>query len=162
MTPVCVALGSNVDAERRVRMAVTLLREHFGHLRLSPVYRNPAVGFSGADFLNLVTAFDTALPLTGLIPALSDIETRCGRERGAQRFAPRSMDIDLLLYGDIVSETPVKLPRPDILRYPFVLKPLTDLMGEARHLVTGRRYAEHWAEMAEAGGGLTPVMLAGL
>lgn len=162
MIPVCVALGSNVDAERHVRMAVTLLREHFGQLRLSPVYRNPAVGFAGADFLNLVAGFDTALPLTELIPTLSDIEARCGRERGAQRFAPRSMDMDLLLYGDTVSETPLKLPRPDILRYPFVLKPLADLMGEARHPVTGRRYAEHWEEMAEAGGGLRPVTLAGL
>ncbi|HEV2212598.1 MAG TPA: 2-amino-4-hydroxy-6-hydroxymethyldihydropteridine diphosphokinase, partial [Gammaproteobacteria bacterium] len=105
-----VGIGSNVEPERRVRQAVKLLRERFGAIRLSPVYRNAAVGFEGDDFLNLVVAFGTELEVTPLNATLDEIELACGRERGAACFAPRTMDLDLLLYGDCVSRPPVVLP----------------------------------------------------
>ena len=161
MTEVFVGVGSNVEAEKHVRAAVGLMRERFGALKLSPVYRNRAVGFEGEDFLNLVAVLDTSLEIAQLSAALDEIEVRCGRQRGAARFAPRTLDLDLLLYGDAVSEKP-ELPRKEILRYDFVLKPLADLAPAHRHPLMGRSYAELWAEFKDQQGAMTPVDLSNL
>lgn len=162
MAEVFVGIGSNVEPEKHVTQAVKLLRARFGELRLSPFYRNPAVGFEGDAFLNGVAAFETSLEVVELSQALDQIELECGRERGAARFAPRTLDLDLLLYGDLVSETPVKLPRKEILKYAFVLKPLADLAGTHRHPLSKRTYAEHWAAFTGGQNGLTAVSLPGL
>jgi 2-amino-4-hydroxy-6-hydroxymethyldihydropteridine diphosphokinase len=162
VTEVFVGIGSNVEPETHVRRAVALLREQFGPVQLSPVYQNRAMGFEGDDFLNLVAAFKTRLGVAELNAALDGIEVRCGRERSARKFSPRTLDLDLLLYGDTVSDKPVRLPRNEILKYTFVLKPLADLAGGRRHPQTGRSYTEHWAEFRGEGGELTPVGLAGL
>lgn len=161
MTEAFVAIGSNVRPEEHVREAVKLMRERFGALRLSPVYRNKAVGFEGDDFLNLVTAFDTSLGVEELKAALDEIELRCGRQRGAARFAPRTLDLDLLLHGERVDPAQ-KLPRKEILEYAFVLKPLTDIAGGLRHPVDGRTYAELWARYPGERGDMGVVTLAGL
>jgi 2-amino-4-hydroxy-6-hydroxymethyldihydropteridine diphosphokinase len=161
MTRVYVAIGSNVEAERHVSMAVQALRGRFGALQLSPIYRNQAVGFEGDDFLNAVAGFDTAMDVPGLKIALDEIEVDCGRQRGALRFAPRTLDLDLLLFGDKV-DVAEKLPRADILRYSFVLKPLADIAAAVRHPVTGLTYAQHWAEFDGEGGALQAVALPGL
>ena len=162
MTAVFVGVGSNVEPERRVREAVHGLREYFGDLQISPIYRNPAVGFQGDDFLNLAVAFDSQESPTRVHAALNAIERRCGRIRGGPRFAPRTLDLDLLLYGDLVADSPVRLPRPEILRYAYVLKPLTDLAPERGHPLTGRSFAEHWREFSGRKQGLVTVALAGL
>jgi len=159
---VFVGIGSNVEPERRVRQAVQLLRERFGTLRLSPVYRNAAVGFEGDDFLNLVAAFETDLDVAPLNAALDEIELACGRERGAARFAPRTMDLDLLLYGDYVSREPPVLPRQEILKYAFMLRPLADLAPNRRHPGTDSTYGELWASYPGNKGGMEPVPLSGL
>lgn len=143
MTKVYVAIGSNVEAERHVTLAVQALQSRFGAVQLSPVYLNKAVGFDGDDFLNAVAGFDTALDVPALKTALDEIEVACGRERGAARFAPRTLDLDLLLYGDRV-DAAARLPRPEILRYDFVLKPLADLVPDLQHPVGGRSYRELW------------------
>jgi 2-amino-4-hydroxy-6-hydroxymethyldihydropteridine diphosphokinase len=144
---VFVAIGSNVEPEKNVRAAVKLLREKFGTLRLSPVYRNPPVGFEGADFFNLVISFDTEIGVADVQAALGEIELACGRERDARRLAPRTIDLDLLLYGDLVSPK-AKLPRPDILKYAFVLKPLVDLAPENWHPTTGHSFSEYWRDFS--------------
>lgn len=162
MTQIFVGIGSNVEPERRVRDAVQGLRQRFGALQLSPVYRNPAVGFKGDDFLNLVVAFASEESAAGVHAALDDIERQCGRIRGGPRFAPRTLDLDLLLYGDLISATPVRLPRPEILKYAYVLKPLTDLAPEQRHPLSGRTFAAHWREFNTADQPLVAVTLPGL
>ncbi|MGH8312614.1 MAG: 2-amino-4-hydroxy-6-hydroxymethyldihydropteridine diphosphokinase, partial [Gammaproteobacteria bacterium] len=96
MTAVFVGIGSNVEPERHVRAAVRRLRQRFGTLQISPVYRNPAVGFKGDDFLNLAVAFETAADAGEVHAALDAIELQCGRIRGGARFAPRALDLDLL------------------------------------------------------------------
>ena len=161
MTRVYVAIGSNVEAERHVAMAVRALRGRFGALQLSPVYRNQAVGFDGDDFLNAVASFDTGMDVPELKAALDEIEADCGRERGAARFAPRTLDLDLLLFGDKV-DAAAKLPRADILRYAFVLKPLADIAAAERHPLTGLTYAQHWADFQGEGGGLVAQSLSAL
>lgn len=160
MTQVYVGIGSNVEPEQHVAKAVDLMRARFGRVTLSPVYKNKAVGFEGDDFLNAVAGFETGLAVPELKTALDGIEVRCGRERGAARFAPRTLDLDLLIYGDTVDEA-LRLPRKEILRYSFVLKPLADIAGSERHALAGKTYAELWAEFA-GDRALTPVVIKGL
>ena len=162
MTAVFVGIGSNVEPEQHVRAAVRWLRQRFGTLQISPVYRNPAVGFKGDDFLNLAVAFETGSGVTEVHAALDAIELQCGRIRGGPRFAPRMLDLDLLLYGALVAESPLRLPRPEILEYAYVLKPLADLASARPHPVTGRSFAEHWRDFSGKDQPLVTVRLEGL
>jgi len=157
---VYVGLGSNIEPERHVRRAVALLGERFGPLRLSPVYRSEAVGFEGAPFLNLVAGFDSEAPFEEVLAALRAIEEACGRRRGGPRFASRTLDADLLLYGEAVREAAgVRVPRPGIEREPFVLAPLADLAPGLRHPVLGVSIAELWARLAPQAAALRVVAL---
>jgi 2-amino-4-hydroxy-6-hydroxymethyldihydropteridine diphosphokinase len=162
MPEVFVGIGSNIQPDAHIRKAVGLLRTHFGELRLSPVYRNPAVGFVGEDFLNLVVAFESHATVTELRATLDAIEAGCGRVRGSPRFAPRTLDLDLLMVGDLITDTPPRLPRPEILEYAFVLKPLADLSADLRHPKTGRSMAQHWRDFRAASQKLIPVQLKNL
>jgi 2-amino-4-hydroxy-6-hydroxymethyldihydropteridine diphosphokinase len=149
MPEVFVGAGSNIAPERHLGAGLAALAEHFGLLRLSPVYRNSPVGFEGEDFLNMAIGFHTDAPVTEVAAALAAIEAAHGRARGEAKFAPRTLDLDLLLYGDLVVETEgLQLPRDEIVRYAFVLKPLADLAGELRHPVLGRSFAELWRDFA--------------
>lgn len=146
---VFVGAGSNDRAEQHLAQGVALLEDALGPLRCSPVYRNPAVGFDGDDFLNFVIGLQTDVPMAECMRRLRAVEDACGRDRSGPKFSPRTLDFDLLIYGDFVSDDPaIDVPRDEILQYPFVLKPLADLAPEARHPVVGRSYAELWAEMA--------------
>ncbi len=146
MTGVYVAAGSNVDARSNIRRALNELRTVFPGLRSSRIYQNAAVGFAGDDFINLVVGFDTELTLEQVISELRRIETLCGRPRGAAKWAPRSMDLDILLYGDQVGVYPdATLPRPDLLKRPYMLGPLADLAPQVHHPTAGRSIGELWA-----------------
>ena len=152
MPRVWVSIGSNIDRERHVRAAVAALRERFGELVVSPVYETPAEGFAGDPFYNLVAGFFTDVPPSGLHEALREIENRNGRVRGAAKFSARTLDIDALTYGDARTDEGGKhLPRDEIVRYAFVLKPLADVAPEEIHPEAGRSYRELW--QAYDGGG---------
>ena len=161
MTRVYLGIGSNIDAERNIALGLREIEKRFGRPELSPVYRAAAVGFDGEDFLNLVVRIDCALPALELIGEIEAIHELAGRQRRADnKWVARSLDIDLLLYGKLISpERPLRVPRADILDYAFVLKPLTDLAPEERHPVTGRRFADHWQEFDDSGQPLTPVTM---
>lgn len=141
-------IGSNLEPERNLRLAVAELRKRFGELELSPVYRSRAVGFDGPDFLNLVAAFRSTLEPVALVREFDEIHGLAGREREANPFTSRPIDIDLLIYGDLVSVEP-PLPRDDVLRYAFALKPLSDIAPRFRHPVSGRTLREHWRDMRD-------------
>jgi 2-amino-4-hydroxy-6-hydroxymethyldihydropteridine diphosphokinase len=158
MPEVFIGAGSNVEPRRHLGAGLRALAERFGPLRLSPVYRNSPVGFDGDDFLNLVIAFETAEPVEEVAASLAAIEDAHGRSRQGVKFAPRTLDLDLLLYGDLVTVTDgLQLPREEITEYAFVLKPLADLAGEERHPVLGRSYAELWENFDGARHPLIPV-----
>ncbi|GAB4178756.1 MAG: 2-amino-4-hydroxy-6-hydroxymethyldihydropteridine diphosphokinase [Wenzhouxiangellaceae bacterium] len=147
LATVYLGLGSNVDAERHLRSGIAALRARFREVRLSPVYRSRAVGFEGDDFLNACCRIRTGLAPAELKDWLSELERRHGRRRGVAKFSDRTLDIDILLHGDRVGVFgSLRLPRPDILQYAHVLKPLSDLAPDLVHPETGRRIAEHWAE----------------
>ena len=155
---VFAGIGSNLHPERNLRIAVAELQRRFGNVMLSPVYRNPAVGFEGPDFLNLVAGFDTNRTPAELTAEFEKIHELTGRQRGSDRFETRELDIDLLLYGDLIAEQP-PLPRADVLDYAFALKPLCDIAPRLVHPVTGREIAAHWEDMRETDTGLELVEL---
>ncbi len=160
MTIAYVGIGSNLDPAANVREAVRALGEAFAEVTCSPVYRTEAVGFDGPAFLNLVVRLRTDENLAGLLEGLRSIEDRFGRERPEAGYGNRTLDLDLLLFGDRVTRDPVTLPRQDILAYPFVAKPLADLAPRDRHPELGRTFAELWASFPPgAGEGLEPVDL---
>lgn len=159
MTEVLVGIGSNIDRERNIASGVAALRERFGALHLSTVWNTAAVGFDGADFLNLAAAFETGLPARAVADELDAIEDHFGRSREAgARAMARTLDLDLLLYGDAVIDEPdLRVPRPEILEYAFVLAPLAELAPARRHPVDGRTFAELWAAFAGDRSGLRQV-----
>lgn len=143
---VYVSAGSNVAAEENLRLACRELGRRFGHLATSSVYRNPPMGFAGDDFLNMVLRFCTADPPRVIVAELERLHGLAGRVRGEQRFTPRTLDLDLLLYGDaVISGDGIRVPREDILDYGFVLGPLAELAPTLRHPVTGQTMAGLWA-----------------
>lgn len=149
MPRVFIGIGSNVDREKCIRGAVRELTVHYAPLVLSPVYESKAHGFKGDNFYNLVAGFDTAEAVERIKETLSQIESRFGRIRQEDRFSARTLDLDLLLYGDIVRhDGQVNLPHPDIQRYAFVLRPLADVAPELRHPETGLSYARMWEQSA--------------
>src|SRR5882762_7199608 len=93
MPEVYVAAGSNIEPRLKLRLALTELKRRFGDLKVSSAYRNEAVGFSGADFVNLVLSFDTDTDLHEVLQSLHEVEALCGRPRDAPKFAPRAMDL---------------------------------------------------------------------
>lgn len=147
MTQVYISIGSNQQPERHVKQALALLEDAFAPLQKSPVYESAAVGFDGDNFLNLVVGFETGLALPDLEKSLDQIEQQCGRVRNQQRFAPRTMDLDLLVYGDLIRhDDEWHLPRREISRYAFVLKPLSDLAPQSVHPETGLTFLQMWEE----------------
>jgi len=157
MNRVFVAMGSNIDPAARMLEAARLLKAHFADVRFSLCYRNPAFGFEGADFINAVAEFDSSMPIPQLLNVLHDIEARCGRGREDPKWAPRAMDLDLLLYGDQVGDGPgYTLPRRDLLRREYMLGPLAQLAPEARHPVSGETYGALWAAFPRGSHTLTP------
>lgn len=149
MARVYVSLGSNVDREARIRQAVDELRRSFGEIELSPVYDSAAVGFDGSNFLNLVASFDCDLEATAVVATFRDIEDRLGRDRSLPKFASRPIDLDILLYEDLIFEAPgICIPRPEILVNAFVLKPLRDIAPQRLHPETGQSYSDLWRVMA--------------
>jgi 2-amino-4-hydroxy-6-hydroxymethyldihydropteridine diphosphokinase len=146
-----LSLGSNLDADVHLAAAAQALRARFGAVLFSPVYRTPAVGFDGPDFLNAAAAIQTDLDPFALNDWLHALEDAQGRKRGGERFSSRTLDIDIVFYDDLVLKGPgnLELPRPE-LRHAFVLKPLADIAPGHRVPSTGETLAELWAAHPDA------------
>ncbi len=145
MTRAYVSIGSNIEREKNVRSAVDALRRRFGKLVVSPVYESKAVGFEGADFYNLVVGFDTETSLDELNAVLQSIEDAHGRDRSGAKFSSRTLDLDVLLYGELIDHTPPHhVPRSEIIEHAFVLRPLSDIAGRTRHPESRTTFAELW------------------
>lgn len=153
MTRVYLSLGSNVEPEKNLRAAIDELRARFGEVTVSPTYRYPAVGFEGPDFLNSAAAIDTALDAVALDEWLHDLENRHGRRRDVPRFSSRTLDIDIVLYGDAVMNGPgnLQIPRNE-LKHAFVLQPMADIAADVAHPVSKRTIGELWRDSNESPG----------
>lgn len=160
MTRVFVSVGSNQQAWKYVPMALAAIKSEFSPVAVSPVYESVAVGFDGENFLNLVLGFDTGLSLSELADKLDQIEQSCGRKRGEERFTSRTMDLDLLIYGDLLRhDDEYDIPRNEITRYAFVLKPLSQLVPDYVHPELGVSFSRLWEQGDYSGQDLWEVEL---
>lgn len=153
MTRVYLSLGSNIEPETNLRAAIGELRAKFGPIVVSPVYRYPPVGFDGPDFLNLAVGMDTDLDAAELNDWLHALEDRHGRRRDVPRYSSRTLDVDIVLYGDRVIDGAgnLQVPRAELLQA-FVLQPLADIAPDAVHPTLRKSIAELWATGAASGG----------
>ena len=149
MTRVYLSVGSNIEKEKYIRHGVQQLAMRYAPLTLSKVYESHAIGFEGDNFYNLVVALDTEDTLEHISAALAEIEQRNGRVRNGVHFGARTLDIDLLLYGDlVVNNKSHHIPRPEIDEYACILRPLAEIAPDARHPKTGITYREMWQRRA--------------
>ena len=145
MALIYLSLGSNVERYLRISAGLDALAECFGELTLSSVYESDSVGFQGDNFLNLVAGIYSESSLGEVSIILKKIENDNGRDRGAPRFGPRSLDIDILTMDNISGEVDgVELPRDEVLKNAFVLLPLAEIAPDTNHPVTGQSYSKHW------------------
>lgn len=145
MARIYISIGSNIDAEKNIRLAIHALQDHYGKLILSSVYESEAVGFDGDNFLNLVAGVNTDEDVHTVVKNLRKIEDDNGRDRSGPRFSPRTVDLDLLLYDDLVlKEDGLELPRDEITKNAFVLLPLEEIAPQLIHPVSGNTMCDHW------------------
>lgn len=158
-TQAFLSLGSNVEPERHLRAAIAALRARFGGVVVSNVYRVPAVGFDGADFLNAAAVVESDMDAFALAGWLRELEHRNGRVRTHAKFNDRTLDVDLVYFGDLVLDTPeLRLPRPE-LQHAFVLRPLAEIAPEFVDPVHGETLDALWRKHPEHDAPLEVVQL---
>ena len=155
-TQVFVSVGSNINAAVNVGVAVMLLRREFGDLQLSTVYRSASAGFSGDDFLNLIVGFTTECSPHDCAAVMTQLEHEAGRSEDQHGFVSRPLDLDMVLYGDLVDADPeLRVPRDDIDKYAFVLGPLAEIAPGVRHPLSGKTMSELWTAFDQAASPMT-------
>ena len=139
-----ISIGSNIEPEKHIVSGFQRLAELGRVLAESKVYENPAVGPSGQpDFLNAAMLIETDLPPDEVRDKLTEIEEELGRTRRPDKYGLRTIDLDLCLYGDLVSRSDVMtLPHPDILERAYLAVILSELDPDFPHPVTHERLAD--------------------
>lgn len=146
-----IGIGSNIDPEKNIRQALGRLSQAANLTAISTFYREPALGRpDDPAFYNGVVAIETDLPPLRLkLDLLRGIEADLGRRRTSDKYASRTIDLDLLLYDDcVLSNNELTLPDPDILERAFVAIPLCELAPDLLLPGSGlpiRRVAERFA-----------------
>lgn len=146
MARVVLSLGSNVDPERHLAAAAAALRERFGKIDASSMYRSAAVGFSGAAFLNNAVAFECDIDHAALRAWLRALEDAQGRDRTLPRYADRTLDADIALWCE-GARCSTDLTRDEFERA-HVLAPLADLVPDAPDPFTATPLAVRWRTLA--------------
>ncbi len=161
MASIYISLGSNINRRQNTRAGVQALQQAFGEVTLSSVYESEAVGFDGNAFYNMVIACDVAVPVFEANRILHDIEDANGRDRSSPKFSSRTLDLDLLLYDDLImDENGLTLPRGEILKNAFVLWPLSEIAPDLIHPEADKCYADLWAAFDKSREDLKPIAFA--
>ncbi len=158
MEQVFVGMGSNINREVNIQRGLVALGDLFGELLLSNIYESISYGFDGDNFYNLVAGFFTDKNPAEVARMLRDTEYEFGRIKKVARYSSRTLDIDLLLYGDLISDNKnLRIPREDILKYSFVLCPLAEIAPELKHPVVKKSYKQLWLDYEKSGDDLWKV-----
>ncbi|MGL1955856.1 MAG: 2-amino-4-hydroxy-6-hydroxymethyldihydropteridine diphosphokinase [Colwellia sp.] len=144
MAQVYISLGSNIHRENYVKQGITALKQAFGALSLSSLFESDAVGFAGAPFYNMVIGLQCQENVEQVCDILRNIEFAHGRIANAKKFSPRTLDLDLLLYDNLIIEQPAQLPRDEITKNAFVLWPLSEIAPNLKHPITKQSYQALW------------------
>ncbi|HET8764446.1 MAG TPA: 2-amino-4-hydroxy-6-hydroxymethyldihydropteridine diphosphokinase, partial [Rhodanobacter sp.] len=141
-----LSLGSNLEPEANLAAAIAALRARFGDVVVSPVYRSPADGFRGPDFLNAIVGVDSDIHPFALDEWIHALEEAHGRDARDADYSNRPLDIDIIYFGELVLDGPgdFQLPRPE-LHHAFVLKPLADIAPDFVDPIRKQSLAQLWA-----------------
>ncbi|MGZ5076859.1 MAG: 2-amino-4-hydroxy-6-hydroxymethyldihydropteridine diphosphokinase [Methylobacter sp.] len=152
MTRGYISIGSNIDKDKHILASLLALEQAFGKLTVSSIYESEPVGFTGDTFYNLVVEFDSDQDVKEVAKQLRQIELDNGRTRDSQKFSARTLDLDLILYGDLViNDGRLRIPRDEIEHYAFVLEPLAEIAPDLKHPVSHQSYAELWNKFDKTG-----------
>ncbi|MGZ4980623.1 MAG: 2-amino-4-hydroxy-6-hydroxymethyldihydropteridine diphosphokinase [Methylobacter sp.] len=152
MTRGYISIGSNIDKDKHIPASLSALEQAFGELTTSSIYESEPVGFTGDVFYNLVVGFDSDLEVKAVAKQLRQIELDNGRTPDSRKFAARTLDLDLILYGDlIVNDGRLQIPRNEIEHYAFVLEPLAEIAPTLKHPISHLSYAELWDKFDKTG-----------
>ncbi|NMP32121.1 2-amino-4-hydroxy-6-hydroxymethyldihydropteridine diphosphokinase [Thalassotalea sp. M1531] len=146
MADIYISLGSNIEREKYVNKGLWALENAFGEIAVSSLYACEAIGFEGPEFYNLVVSANTSKTLSEVAELLRDIEYDNGRSPDAYKYSPRTLDLDLLLFDDVIANEPAQIPRDEILKNAFVLWPLAELAPKLIHPVKQKNYASLWQQ----------------
>lgn len=147
-----ISIGSNIDKESHIPSSLNALRKLFGDLIVSSVYETEPIGFVGDKFHNLIVQFESELSAKEVAKLLRQIELDHGRSRESQKFSARTLDLDLILYGEqVISDGRLQIPRDEIERYAFVLEPLAEIAAERLHPVSGKSFGQLWQNFDKRG-----------
>lgn len=152
MAQVFLGLGSNLNAEHNLGQGLLRLAAEYTLVAESPWYRSPAFGFDGPDFINLVVEIevDDSMSVPALSGELKKIERDFGRPDDAMKYSSRDLDIDILMFADIVGRFErMAIPRADIWKYAFVLKPLLDVNPEGQCPENHQPLSDYWPAVAD-------------
>ena len=139
---VFISIGSNLDAEKNMNLAKYHLDLIFD-VTYSGIYKTPAEGFVGGDFLNRVCKFETEVDPYEIRLMLKKIEYDMGRTNDQKGMASRVIDLDLILYGDLkINDHELEIPSSDIENYKFVLEPLAEIAPTSIHPILKKSYLE--------------------
>lgn len=152
MVGVVVSVGSNIERDKNLRLGVVALRQEYGDLHLSSVYQSRAVGFEGDDFYNMALSFQTTKPVEQVVATLREIEEMYGRVRNCAKFSSRTLDLDILLYGDCdLREQGMDIPRAEIEKNAHVLQPLAEIAPQLQHPISKVCYQQLWQQFDMTG-----------
>ncbi|NQZ82967.1 MAG: 2-amino-4-hydroxy-6-hydroxymethyldihydropteridine diphosphokinase [Colwellia sp.] len=144
MAQVYISLGSNINREHYVVQGLNALATEFGQLTLSSLFESESIGFDGAPFYNMVIALVTDKSIEQVVQSLRNIEFANGRTLDAKKFSPRTLDLDLLLFDDLILSTPAQIPRDEITKNAFVLWPLAEVAAAVEHPIEKLNYQQLW------------------
>lgn len=142
-----VGVGTNIRKVEHAHAAWNELSLIGSDLRCSPIYECAPVGFDSHSFYNFVIELKTSSSLNVFAKQLRAIETKWGRASDATKYQDRNLDLDIVLFGDVVCAQSPQLPREDIYKYPFVIQPLYDLCPERVIPNDGRSVKALWQTM---------------
>ena len=140
-----ISIGSNIDKNKNIPASLEALKLHFGQLTISSIYESESVGFTGDTFYNLVVGFNSEFSVKEVAKILRQIELDNGRTRNSQKFSSRTLDLDLILYDNLIlNDGRLQIPRDEIERYAFVLEPLAEIAPDLKHPISDISYSDLW------------------